>query len=62
MAIMALVIATLVPLVVLYIVYTLDLYGTGAFRNIALAFVWGGISVALAGQRAAARGRGEGEA
>lgn len=48
MSILALVIATAVPLIVLYIIYTLDLYGTGSFAWIALCFVWGGIAVGLA--------------
>jgi RsiW-degrading membrane proteinase PrsW (M82 family) len=48
MSILALLIATAVPLVVLYIIYTLDLYGTGAFRSIALCFGWGAVAVGLA--------------
>lgn len=43
--IVALLIATAVPLVFLYIVYTLDLYNTGSFRTIALCFIWGGLAV-----------------
>lgn len=46
--ILALLIATAVPLIVLYIIYTLDLYGTGSFKWVGLCFIWGGISVGLA--------------
>lgn len=48
MSIAALVIATAVPLVILYIIYTLDLYGTGSFRSVALCFAWGGVAVTIA--------------
>lgn len=46
MNIIALAIATAIPLVVLYIIYTLDLYKTGAFRNVLMCFVWGGAAFA----------------
>lgn len=48
MAIASLLIATAVPLIFLYVLYTLDLYGTGAFRTVAICFLWGGIAFALA--------------
>lgn len=48
MSIVALAIATIVPLVFLYLIYTLDLYGTGAFRTVALCFLWGGVAFVLA--------------
>jgi RsiW-degrading membrane proteinase PrsW (M82 family) len=44
----AIAVATAVPLIVLYIIYTLDLYGSGSFRNIALCFIWGGLMVMVA--------------
>jgi RsiW-degrading membrane proteinase PrsW (M82 family) len=44
----AIAVATAVPLIVLYIIFTLDLYGTGDFKNIALCFVWGGLMVGVA--------------
>jgi len=46
MNIIALAIATAIPLVVLYIIYTLDLYKTGAFRNVLMCFAWGGAAFA----------------
>src|SRR5512142_1235110 len=46
MNIIALVIATAIPLIVLYIIYTLDLYKTGAFRSVLLCFAWGGAAFA----------------
>jgi RsiW-degrading membrane proteinase PrsW (M82 family) len=48
MSLVALVIATAVPLIVLYIIYTLDLYGTGSFRWVGYCFVWGGAAVGIA--------------
>lgn len=42
MFIIALITATAVPIVFLYIVYTLDLYKTGNFRYILYCFLWGG--------------------
>ena len=48
MSLIALLIATAVPLIVLYIIYTLDLYGTGSFKTVAYCFIWGGVSVGLA--------------
>jgi RsiW-degrading membrane proteinase PrsW (M82 family) len=44
--IVALFIAVLIPLVFLYLIYTLDLYKTGAFRYVMLCFVWGGLAYA----------------
>lgn len=40
-AAIALLIATLIPLLFLYNVHKLDLYKTGAFRDIAASFIWG---------------------
>jgi RsiW-degrading membrane proteinase PrsW (M82 family) len=37
----AVAIATIVPLVFLYLIRKLDLYGTGAFRTVLACFVWG---------------------
>ena len=48
MFIIALIVATLVPLIFLYIIYTLDLYKVGAFRYVLMCFVSGGIAFALA--------------
>jgi RsiW-degrading membrane proteinase PrsW (M82 family) len=39
--IIAVLIATIVPLVFLYVMRALDLYGTGAFRTVLTCFVWG---------------------
>lgn len=44
----ALLIATVVPLIFLYVIRSLDLYGTGSFRTVALCFVWGGVAFGLA--------------
>ena len=46
--IIAIALATAVPIIVLYIIYTLDFYGTGDFSNIALCLVWGGLMVGVA--------------
>ena len=46
--IIAIAVATAVPLIVLYVIYTLDLYGTGSFKTVALCFVWGGLMVGAA--------------
>ncbi|HZD10281.1 MAG TPA: PrsW family glutamic-type intramembrane protease, partial [Candidatus Binatia bacterium] len=48
MAFAALFAATAVPLIFLYLVHTLDLYGTGSSRAIALSFAWGAFSVLIA--------------
>lgn len=48
MLFVALAIATIVPLVFLYVIYTLDLYGTGSFRLIIACFAWGGVAFGLA--------------
>lgn len=48
MSILAIVIATLIPLIFLYIIYTLDLYKVGAFRYVLLCFVSGGAAFGLA--------------
>lgn len=46
--IIAIALATAVPIIVLYIIYTLDLYGTGDFSNIRLCFIWGALMVGVA--------------
>lgn len=48
MSVIALVIATVIPLAVLVFIFTRDLYGTGDFRNIVSSFIWGGLAFALA--------------
>ncbi len=50
MQILALVIATIVPLIFLYIIRTLDLYKTGNFRYVLMCFVWGAIAYFIAAQ------------
>ncbi|MBW8009975.1 MAG: PrsW family intramembrane metalloprotease [Chloroflexi bacterium] len=47
-SIIALIIATVIPLVVLYIIYNRDLYGMGTFRLILLCFIWGGAAFLFA--------------
>lgn len=46
--IISLLIATAIPLIALYIIYTRDLYSTGAFKIIALCFGWGAVAFGLA--------------
>lgn len=41
-------IATIIPIIALYIIYTRDLYSTGAFKFVLMCFLWGGIAFALA--------------
>ena len=48
MAWLAYAIAALIPLLVLYIIYSLDLYRTGTFRYTLLSFLWGGLAFLLA--------------
>lgn len=48
MLIIAFLIATAVPLVFLYAIYKLDLYGTGSFRVVLASFIWGMVAFALA--------------
>ena len=48
MAVLPYLIATLIPLVVLYVIYSLDLYQMGAFRNVLAAFLWGALAFFLA--------------
>ncbi|MBM3153503.1 MAG: PrsW family intramembrane metalloprotease [Chloroflexi bacterium] len=50
MTIAALVIATAIPLVTLFIIYKLDLYKTGAFRFVLLSFFTGSVAYFLAAQ------------
>jgi RsiW-degrading membrane proteinase PrsW (M82 family) len=44
------IIATLIPLIVLYVVYSLDLYQMGTFKNVLGAFIWGIAAFFLARQ------------
>jgi CRP/FNR family cyclic AMP-dependent transcriptional regulator len=44
----AIFVATLVPLLFLYIIWALDLYASGSFRTVFICFVWGLVSFALA--------------
>src|SRR5574341_50381 len=44
----ALIIATAIPLIVLYVIYTRDLYATGAFRVIVLCVGWGAVAFVIA--------------
>lgn len=44
------VIATLIPLVVLYVIYSLDLYQMGSFKNVLVGFIWGAVAFFLARQ------------
>lgn len=46
--ILAYVIATLIPLLFLYLVYALDLYSSGSFRVVVTCFAWGLIAFLLA--------------
>jgi RsiW-degrading membrane proteinase PrsW (M82 family) len=48
MVYIALAIATAIPLVFLYVVYTLDLYKTGEFRFVLIGFAWGGLAWVIA--------------
>ncbi len=47
-AIVALIIATIIPLITLFYIYSRDLYGTGAFGLIVLCFFWGGFAFFIA--------------
>ena len=44
----AIAVATIIPLVVLYVIYSLDLYQTGTFRTVLLCFGWGLVAYGLA--------------
>ena len=46
--VIAFIIATIVPIVVLWVIFELDMYGTGDFRNVATTFSWGLIAFGLA--------------
>ncbi|MDH5506382.1 MAG: PrsW family glutamic-type intramembrane protease [Anaerolineae bacterium] len=48
MSTIAIIIATIIPLVFLYLIYTRDLYGTGAFRYVIYCFFWGAAAYVLA--------------
>ena len=44
----SLLIATAVPLIFLFVIHRLDLYGMGSFRVVLVCFAWGMASFALA--------------
>jgi len=46
--ILAFIISTIVPLIALWLIRTLDLYGTGAFRTVIICFMWGIIAFGAA--------------
>lgn len=46
--VIAVLVATAVPLIALYFIKRLDLYGTGSFQTVMACFVWGIVSVGLA--------------
>jgi RsiW-degrading membrane proteinase PrsW (M82 family) len=46
--ILALVIAIIIPIVILFVIYTLDLYGTGTFRYVVHSFLWGALAFGVA--------------
>lgn len=48
MSTVALVIATVIPLLVLYLIFSRDLYGTGTFRYVFISFLWGGFAFLIA--------------
>jgi RsiW-degrading membrane proteinase PrsW (M82 family) len=48
--IISLAIATAIPLISLYIIYTRDLYSTGSKYVIAGSFIWGGVAFVIAAQ------------
>lgn len=46
--IIAFLIATIIPLIILYIIKSRDLYQTGSFGWVVLSFAWGGVAFAMA--------------
>lgn len=48
MLFVAIFVATIVPLLFLYVIWALDLYASGSFRTVAICFVWGLVSFGLA--------------
>nr|MBN1228275.1 PrsW family intramembrane metalloprotease [Anaerolineae bacterium] len=46
--VLAYAVATAVPLIALYVIFTLDLYGTGSFRTVLSCFAWGIVAFGLA--------------
>jgi RsiW-degrading membrane proteinase PrsW (M82 family) len=46
-SVLALAIATFIPIIILFIIYTQDLYKTGTFRFVVLSFLWGTIAFAI---------------
>jgi RsiW-degrading membrane proteinase PrsW (M82 family) len=47
-SILALAIAVIIPIVILFIIYTQDLYCTGSFRYVIFSFLWGTLAFAVA--------------
>jgi RsiW-degrading membrane proteinase PrsW (M82 family) len=47
-SILALAIAVIIPIIILFIIYTQDLYGTGSFRYVVLSFFWGAVAFSAA--------------
>ena len=48
MNILPYIIATLIPLIVLFVIYSLDLYQMGTFKDVLIAFIWGVVAFFLA--------------
>src|SRR4030042_3804991 len=48
MQIIALALATFIPIIVLFVIRALDLYQTGEFRSVLLCFAWGLVAYGLA--------------
>jgi RsiW-degrading membrane proteinase PrsW (M82 family) len=46
-SILALAIATFIPIIILFVIYTQDLYKTGTFRFVVLSFLWGTVAFAI---------------
>ncbi len=45
---LSLIIATVLPLIVLSLIYRLDLYATGSFQMVLASFIWGGVAFGIA--------------
>jgi RsiW-degrading membrane proteinase PrsW (M82 family) len=48
MQIISLALATIIPIVFLYFLYTMDFYGTGSYQTVLLCFAWGFVAFGLA--------------
>ncbi|MEM7331762.1 MAG: PrsW family intramembrane metalloprotease [Chloroflexota bacterium] len=42
------IIATIIPFALLFLIYRLDLYASGSFQLVIISFIWGGLSVSIA--------------